>query len=205
MIENYKKCNNKNCGHPIKLKTEFFKDSTRHDKLSPQCKDCKKGINKKYVENNIDKVSNYHKSYFQENKEYLMELDRLWKLSNPEKTKAIQNNYTSRNLDKRCANSAIRRARLKRVLPIWANSKLIKEIYKESRDLTQSTGIMHHVDHIIPLNGKLVSGLHVETNLQILVASENLQKNNKFEIGDDYDYCFNYDEILEILSDEDIV
>ena len=49
MIENYKKCNNKNCGHPIKLKTEFFKDSTRHDKLSPQCKDCKKGINKKNV------------------------------------------------------------------------------------------------------------------------------------------------------------
>lgn len=66
-------------------------------------------------------------------------------------------------------------------IPKWASLDAIQAIYDEAARLTKQTGISHHVDHIIPLQGRLVSGLHVETNLQILPASENLRKYNKHQ------------------------
>ena len=59
--------------------------------------------------------------------------------------------------------------------PSWSNLLKIKEIYK-------NCPVGHHVDHIVPLHGKLVSGLHVENNLQYLLAEDNLIKHNKFEV-----------------------
>ena len=41
----------------------------------------------------------------------------------------------------------------------------------------------HEVDHIIPLRGELASGLHVESNLQVITADENRKKNNNYRIG----------------------
>jgi hypothetical protein len=64
-------------------------------------------------------------------------------------------------------------------MPKWANPSAIKAVYAECKRLTQETGIPHHVDHIIPLRGEYVSGLHVETNLQVLPRIENLRKRNK--------------------------
>ena len=64
--------------------------------------------------------------------------------------------------------------------PAWANMDKMNAIYKECKRISEETGILHHVDHIIPLNGRIVSGLHVETNLQIITAHENLSKHNSF-------------------------
>lgn len=72
-------------------------------------------------------------------------------------------------------------AKLKRTPP-WANQDAIKAIYAEALRLTRETGIEHHVDHTIPLQGKLVSGLHVENNLQVLPWRENVMKRNHFEV-----------------------
>lgn len=58
--------------------------------------------------------------------------------------------------------------------PKWADTQKIREIYVNRPD-------GFHVDHIIPLRGKTVSGLHVETNLQYLPAIENMKKHNTFK------------------------
>lgn len=63
----------------------------------------------------------------------------------------------------------------------WANKAAIEAIYAEARRLTKETGTPHHVDHIIPLQGPFVSGLHVETNLRVVTRTENLRKRNKVE------------------------
>jgi 5-methylcytosine-specific restriction endonuclease McrA len=73
-------------------------------------------------------------------------------------------------------------AKLKRTPPWLTEYHLsqIKRFYQEAKELESSTGIKHHVDHIVPLQGKNVSGLHVPWNLQILTAVENCSKNNSF-------------------------
>lgn len=79
-------------------------------------------------------------------------------------------------------NGARQRAlRLKR-MPKWADAKEIKKFYERAAFLTRRTKIPHEVDHIIPLRGELVSGLHVEWNLQVLPRFENRSKSNKYAV-----------------------
>lgn len=62
--------------------------------------------------------------------------------------------------------------------PNWANKSAIEKLYEESRQLTKETGIKHEVDHIIPIKHPMVCGLHVESNLRVMPATENLKKSN---------------------------
>lgn len=77
----------------------------------------------------------------------------------------LANRHNSRRLDAK---------RLLRV-PKWAQLNEIKQFYL-------NCPLNHHVDHIVPLCGRLVSGLHVLENLQYLPASENLKKGNSYEV-----------------------
>lgn len=71
--------------------------------------------------------------------------------------------------------------RMLEATPAWADFQHIKAIYKESKRIEQATGIAQHVDHIVPILGEDVCGLHVPWNLQILPASENMRKSNRFD------------------------
>jgi 5-methylcytosine-specific restriction endonuclease McrA len=77
-------------------------------------------------------------------------------------------------------NGAKRRATKIKASVAWANREKIAEIYSESQKIIETTGILHQVDHIVPLNHKLVCGLHNEFNLQILTKTENLSKKNRY-------------------------
>ena len=81
------------------------------------------------------------------------------------------------------AKRAKRRCNEIQRIPKWltkTDKKKIKEIYKQAVAMTATTGVEYHVDHIIPLKGKLVSGLHVVNNLQIITAKDNMQKSAEY-------------------------
>lgn len=78
----------------------------------------------------------------------------------------------------------VRRKRaIVKATPPWANINAIREIYKESISKSLELGVRYVVDHFIPLNSKLVCGLHVENNLRIILELDNLQKANKLIEG----------------------
>ena len=84
----------------------------------------------------------------------------------------------------RCVYMGTRRKRFRQATPLWltkSHMEYIERIYKAARDLRWEDEM--HVDHIIPLNGKDVCGLHVPWNLQLLTKEENLRKGNKYECG----------------------
>ena len=66
--------------------------------------------------------------------------------------------------------------------PGWANMSKLKQVYIERDKITQSTGVPHHVDHIVPICGDKVCGLHNEFNVRVITKAENLKKSNKFTV-----------------------
>lgn len=81
-----------------------------------------------------------------------------------------------------CCHAARQRALRRLRVVAWADREAIAEIYIEASSRSRMTWIPHDVDHIIPLLGELVSGLHVETNLQIIPRAENRAKSNNFDV-----------------------
>jgi hypothetical protein len=69
-----------------------------------------------------------------------------------------------------------------RRIPPWANLEAIAAVYSRAKEIEAITGVAQHVDHLFPLQGKTVSGLHVAENLRIVPATVNLTKHNTLPI-----------------------
>ena len=128
---------------------------------------------KAYRQEHKEKIATRTKAYHLEHKEEA----KAYRQENKEKQKAYKKTYCQENRE-RCRNDGAKRrsAKLNRT-PAFANLDNIKQIYYHCPKNKV-------VDHEIPLQGKTVSGLHVETNLQYITPSENGAKSNSFEPRD---------------------
>lgn len=149
---------------------------------------------KKYYVANAEKIKTKRKEKYAANREKenigAKERSAMWRKLNPDKVKAhkaIKNAYKKANQHKTVAMVAKRRAAKKFRTPSWLTSDdfwLIEEAYELAAKRKSITGFTWHVDHVIPLQGKMVSGLHVPWNLQVIPWCENVSKGNKF-VADD--------------------
>lgn len=127
----------------------------------------------------------YQREYYRKwrivNRHKVNEAAAKWRRANPSKRRNAVAAWKKENYARVLYLNAKRQAsKLQRTVS-WSNPQKIAEKYEEAVRLSKETGTPHHVDHIIPLQGELVSGLHVENNLQILTAIDNMTKGNKFE------------------------
>jgi hypothetical protein len=144
---------------------------------------------KKYYEQNAELIKLKRRQSYKLNSKHEKVIARkrseLWRLNNPEKVKqqkSIKLAYKRANSQKSAALLAKRRAAQKRRTPCWLTKDdfwLIEEAYDLAAKRSKLTKFSWHVDHIIPLQGKQVSGLHVPWNLQVIPWFENLSKSNK--------------------------
>ena len=168
------------------------------------CIECKYAKRKEYYQENKEQENAdnrlRHKERYESNPEYYLEKNKEWIKNNPEKWKKSKETWAQANRDKVnkfsrewksknkdyvVAETARRRANREKRTPCWLTKEqdeLIRSMYKLAVEKTKQTGVVWHVDHIIPLNGKNVSGFHVPENLRVIPASENMRKSNNFNL-----------------------
>ena len=158
--------------HVDKPLSDFYyrKDRGRYCYTS-YCRKCNCKATTKNRENNKDRYREYSR------KEYYADIDnkrqkwREYYKRHPEYMK-MRSSISSRKY----------KAHVRKATPDWSDISLVDRVYFECYEMNKSAGFTkYHVDHIIPLRGDNVSGLHVPENLRIIEAKENLSKSNKFE------------------------
>ena len=169
------------CGATKALK-EFHKRNTSPCGYKAECKACRnankqiydknnKKLLKEYYNNNANKIKTRATEWYNNNKEICLERFKVnseaWRKNNP---------------DKNTAKEAKRRAKKLQATPKWLTKDHFKQIeleYSLAAWCTKVTKEKYEVDHIIPLQGKHVCGLHVPWNLQVITAKQNREKSNK--------------------------
>lgn len=109
-----------------------------------------------------------------------------WNISNRDSIKTRKAEYYLSNRDKYASRVARRRADVLDRTPPWYgefDDLVYLNLVEKRRELEDITGTKFHIDHIVPIKGKLVSGLHCHSNWQLLPASTNLSKSNKWRIN----------------------
>lgn len=147
------------CGQILNL-NNFSINSKEPDGLRAHCKDCCK---------------EEWKAHYDNHKEEMLQRAREYYASNKQERKEYNKAYYYANTDLYVEHRIKRQLREKDAIANWANLEEINKIYSKCPE-------GYHVDHIIPLQGKSVCGLHTENNLQYLSPEDNLRKSNSFDI-----------------------
>lgn len=164
---------------------------------SNHCCECLLETGRKNYSKNKEKYKETKKIWVEKNKSKRKEIEKRWRKNNPEKAKAKclewkaknkeyankkSREWAKNNLERNAAIASKKRASKINRTPKWLtieNLIEIKDFYIASKMFRMYTGSEYHVDHIVPLLGKTVCGLHVPWNLQILDGIENQRKGNR--------------------------
>jgi hypothetical protein len=167
----------------------FGKNKSKKDGLSTECKPCKRTQDKQYYAKNSDsvkavvaeyktknpeKVAQVKKNWYLENKQKFRVAAKKWKAANKEKHYKSLKKYRINNPGKRNFLTAKYRAIKLEATPPWFEKEQIRVVYKKAKEWGFA------VDHIVPLKGETVCGLHCWANLQLLDPSLNSSKSNKY-------------------------
>lgn len=155
----------------FKLPTEFGKNKARKDGLSDECKPCKRQQDRNYAAKNREAARIKASEWYYSNHEYALKRSKIY-----------GEKWRKKNPDKHCARQNRRRANKLNATPSWLTESHKLHIackYSLAAMLSKNTEEQYHVDHIVPLKGKTVCGLHVPWNLRVIPAQENLRKSNK--------------------------
>jgi hypothetical protein len=147
----------------------FSRSSKNSDGHQQYCKICYKQYDKHYHSLNRD--------------DRLIQMQE-YQMTNKDKIASRKRSYQKNNKDKINAIEAKRRASKLQATPHWLTEddlEQIKNFYSEAQLNQALNGIEYHVDHIVPLQGENVCGLHVPWNLQVIPAKENMRKSNRLE------------------------
>ena len=137
--------------------------------------------NKRWQAANPDKMKRAIKRWGDRNRARVLENNRRWRHKDLAKHAQRAKDWRKAHPEKWNALVMARYAAKTRAIPVWlerADKLEIEDTYRRAREVTATTGRRWHVDHIIPLRGKEVCGLHVPWNLQVLSAEENVRKRN---------------------------
>ncbi len=157
------------------------KISVREKRYYQENKEKVDARHKRYKEENKDTLDSWYKQYRIDNKEKISASSKKHYQENTESIRVRHKKYSEENKDKINAYSSQNRAKKLNASPKWLTKEQLSDItayYRVAKKLEEVTGEKFHVDHIHPLQGKEVNGLHVPWNLQVLSATENLSKNN---------------------------
>jgi hypothetical protein len=150
---------------------------------------------------NKEHIAEYHKAWASDKKEILAEKGRIYREThkdyvaawlkayreaNPEKVAAQRRRWALANPGKAAAKTAKYRATKCEATPLWFEKKAVEAIYVEAVVRSQTEGTLYHVDHIVPMQSKLVCGLHCLDNLQILIGKDNQSKGNRVWPGKEW-------------------
>jgi hypothetical protein len=149
----------------------FGKNKSKSDGLATECRDCKRKQDKEYISKNREAAKERASIWYYANKEYALEQRRIigkkWRTENKEKNSAKNARYRTSKLN---------------ATPKWLTKEhhnQIESVYWLAQLQRELTDTKYHVDHIVPLKGKTVCGLHVPWNLQVLEALDNISKGNR--------------------------
>lgn len=168
----------------------FAKDKVRKDGLSYRCRDCRRAAHlrdegakersRRYIQANHEHIKKRNLAYYHANKTARSIKMAEWYQRNKLRVAENVKAFRAANPGWMAKRQAGRRAMIRQAIPSWADLGKIAEIYATSAWLTETSGEPWHVDHIVPLRGKTVSGLHCEANLTILPAFDNISKSNRY-------------------------